>query len=420
MSLAEQYVLGACLRRPDLAEQLLTVAEPSMFDHPGHSTIAAVVWAMTLEGIPVDPTSVLQRLMSNGEAARVGGGGYLLTLMERCWSPENAIAQAGIVRESWIRRSVQTDAMRLAQRAENLATPLQDLVLDLAAVLDSVDGLERREPYEPATLDDLLKRDPAPDWLIPGLLERMERVMVTGIEGLGKSEIGAQVAVCAAAGVQPFSSETFDPLRVLVIDLENGWGNLRRRFARVLEAVENATGEPLDRSRLMVESRDAGLDLTRADDQLWLDRVLSGGRPDVVCIGALYKMHRADMNNEQAARLLTAFLDDMRTRHGVAFVIEAHAGQATDGGGKRLLRPRGSSLFLGWPNVGIGLRPHPDCDPDRPDRVLVQPWRGAREGRDWPRELRRGFGGQLPWLPVSASDRAAYALAREQERKASA
>jgi replicative DNA helicase len=413
--LAEQYVLGACLARGELAAELLTIAEPKMFDQTGHATIAAVIRALAAAGTAVEPTTVLQRLLDNGEAARVGGGPYLLELIQRCPLPMAEVSrpQAERVRDAWFRRAVHVEAVRLAQRAENPVTDTDDLIRHLAAVMDSVDQLGPREPYRPPTVDDLMRRDPVPDWLVPGLLERMERVMITGTEGLGKSEAAAQVAVCLAAGVHPFTLAETEPIRVLVVDLENGWGNLRRRYGRILAAVELVTGEAMDRSRLMVESRDAGLDLTRVDDQRWLDGAITGGLPDVVCIGPLYKMHRSKMEDEQAARSLTAFLDDMRTRHGTAFVIEAHAGHANDGGGKRLLRPRGSSLFLGWPNVGIGMRPHPDCeDPERPERVLLGSWRGARDERDWPRELRRGHNGQLPWVPVSASDRASYAARR--------
>lgn len=415
--LAEQYVLGACLNQPATAAGLLGVAEPNMFVKAGHATIAAVIGAMCAEGLDVNPVTVLQRLTDNGEAQRVGGGPYLLELMER-WMPGVAVAQAERIREAWWRGSIEEKALRLAQRAENPSTDLSPLMGELAGLLEALDGHSGRTPYVPPDLDSLMQREETPDWLIPGLIERMERIMVTGFEGLGKSEITAQLAMCLAAGVHPWwpldLAQRFAPVSVLVVDLENGWGNLRRRYGRHLAAVEACLGSKMDRSRLRVESRDAGLDLTRADDQAWLDRALAGSNADVLCIGALYKMHRSDPRDEQAARTLSAFLDDMRSRHGVAMVIEAHAGHTTDGSGTRQVRPRGSSLFLGWPNVGFGIRPHPDCvDTERPERVEVKSWRGQREERSWPRELRRGFGhGQLPWMPVTDSDRASYSSRR--------
>lgn len=408
--LAEQYVLGACLNQPATAAGLLGVAEPNMFVKPGHATIAAVIGAMCVEGMDVNPVTVLQRLTDNGEAQRVGGGPYLIELMER-WMPGVAAAQAERIREAWWRGSIEEKALRLAQRAANPVTDLSPLMGELAGLLDALDGHSGRTPYVPPDLDSLMQREETPDWLIPGLIERMERVMITGFEGLGKSMWVAQIAVCLAAGLNPVTLERIAPVRVLVVDLENGWGNLRRRYGMVLSRVERIMGERMDRSNLMVESRDAGLELTKADDQSWLDRALAGSNADVLCIGALYKMHRSNMNDELAARSLTAFLDDMRTRHGVAMVIEAHAGQASDGSGRRLVRPRGSSLFLGWPNVGMGLRPHPDAEDS--ERVEVVAWRGQREERGWPRELRRGFGpGCLPWVPVTGADRASYSSRR--------
>jgi RecA-family ATPase len=40
--------------------------------------------------------------------------------------------------------------------------------------------------------------------VIPGLLERRDRLMLTGEEGLGKSYLLRQIAVMAAAGLDPF------------------------------------------------------------------------------------------------------------------------------------------------------------------------------------------------------------------------
>jgi hypothetical protein len=46
--------------------------------------------------------------------------------------------------------------------------------------------------------------DDEPDWLIPDLLERRDRLILTGEEGLGKSYLLRQIAIMAAAGLDPF------------------------------------------------------------------------------------------------------------------------------------------------------------------------------------------------------------------------
>lgn len=417
---AEQSVLGSVLHRPEVAGQAFIVARPEMFWEPRHCTLAAVLAAMHDAGLPIDPQTVLARLMASGDVRRVDGP-YLMTLMERAWQPASVLDYAAEVRECYRRRMIGVAAERVVQQIGNPEVETDTLVVELAGVVDTAQDLATpREPARPGTLDDLLAGSDEQDWIIPGLIARRERIILTGFEGLGKSELAAQTAVAAAAGIHPFTGQPIDPVRVLVVDLENGDYQMRRRYRRI-DAVVTAIAGEWDHARLMVEIRDAGLDLRHGDDVAWLDRQLAGGRPDLLCIGPLYKMHRDRMEDEQAARLLAHTLDTLRVRHNCALLIEAHAGHAEEMGGRRKVRPRGSSLFLGWPNVGIGLRPHQDAvEMEHPNLVEVKHWRGAREARDWPRVLSRGGSYGLPWTPYTptAADAAAARL-RRAEREAS-
>ncbi len=45
--------------------------------------------------------------------------------------------------------------------------------------------------------------DAEADWVIPALLRRGDRLLITAGEGDGKSVLCAQIAVCAAAGLHP-------------------------------------------------------------------------------------------------------------------------------------------------------------------------------------------------------------------------
>lgn len=400
---AEQSALGSILAAGDganeLARQVLEVARPEMFWRPSHEVIARVIDAMVDADIAVDPQTVLARLRESGELSRIGGGPYLHTLMAHAWATANAVRYAQEVRDCYRRRQIRDAGLRVVQQATSPEVELELLVVELAAAADRALELTGDTTAAlPATLADLLAFDPTPDWLIPGLLERRERVMVTGFEGLGKSVLLAQIALCLNAGVHPFTGQPGgDKLRVLVVDAENPRSLLVRRYGWISEVVHAIS--PVDPSALMIEVREEGVDLTHPDHIGWLDRLLTAGRPDVLMIGPLYKLHRSNMNDETAARELAHTFDTLRVRHNVALILEAHAGQAEDTAGRRKLRPRGSSLFLGWPNVGIGIRPHKECHTDPPNWVEVKAWRGHREDREWPAELTRGAYGELPWVP---------------------
>lgn len=779
---AEQAVLGAVLQRGDLAAEVLSLARPEMFWEPRHVTLAALLAAMHDAGLPIDPQTVLARLMASGDVRRVDGP-YLLTLIQRAWTPDNALSYAAEIRECYRRRMIWQAAERVVQQVGNPEVETETLVVELAGVVDTAQDLAApREPVRPRTLTDLLAGSDEQDWLVEGLVARRERIIITGFEGLGKalaletpvptpkgwttmgalsvgdevfgpdgrparvtaatgvmhgrpcrrvtfsdgaqivadaahlwltetlrareaagragrrssttrprgtdqrhkrvhypaivtteeiaatlsargghamnhsvavcapleysrqelpvepyvlgvwlgdgssrgagitsadleivervralgepvvkdtgpyawrlsegsrtaaarrrsaqarlralgvlenkhipevylhaavdqrlellrglmdtdgtisrevrggvtcefsvcnerlardvlellcglgikvvmrssnavlerrvvgtrwrlafqtdlpvfhlsrklermtslrtrraklryitavelvssvpvrciqvdradgmfvvgrecipthnSEIAAQLAVSTAAGVHAFTGQPIPACRVLVVDLENGDYQMRCRYRRI-GAVVSAIGGDWDHGRLMVEIREEGLDLRHGDDVAWLDGMLAAGRPDLVCIGPLYKMHRDRMEDEQAARLLVHTLDTLRVRHNCALLIEAHSGHAEEMGGRRKVRPRGSSLFLGWPNVGIGLRPHPDAvDMEHPNLVEVKHWRGSREARQWPRVLCRGGDGSygLPWTPYTptAADKAAARLRRAE------
>lgn len=415
---AEQAVLGSVLHRPDLAAAVFEVARPEMFWEPRHLTLAAVLAAMHDAGLPVDPQTVLARLTASGDVRRVEAH-YLITLMQRAWNPDNAAGYATEVRECYRRRMIVEAGTRMVQAAGNPETETESLIVDLAGVLDTAQDLAAaREPVRPRTLDDLLAGSDEQDWLVDGLVARRERIILTGFEGLGKSELAAQLAVATAAGLHAFTGQPITPCRVLVVDLENGDYQMRRRYRRIGD-VATAIGGAWDHGRLMVEIREEGLDLRHGDDVAWLDRLLAGGRPDLLCMGPLYKMHRDRMEDEQAARMLVHTLDTLRVRHNCALLIEAHSGHAEELGGRRKVRPRGSSLFLGWPNVGIGLRPHQDAvDMEHPNLVEVKHWRGAREARDWPKVLCRGGDGYYgwPWSPYTptTADKAAARLRRAE------
>lgn len=413
--MAEAAALGAILqagldptgtnpgRAAAVAREVFAVAPPECWWLPAHQLIAVTVEAMVAAGIPVDPQTVLQRLTEAGEASRVGGGPFVHQLLTQGWAPGNAGYYAAEIREAWRRRRIQEAAVRLVQQVAEPMIETDLLLARLAQVVDDdVEGKARLEVVPPATLADVVAVDRPARWVLPGLIARKERVIVTGFEGLGKSELVAQVAVCAAAGLDPFTEREYPPVRVLVLDCENPLDELRDRYRRIAAAAEFIR-PGWDRTALMLEVREAGIDLLKADEVAWLDRLLRAARPDLLVTGPLYKMQRGDLNKEEIARGLTANLDDLRVRHDVALLIEAHPGQLADPRGTRQLRPRGSSLFLGWPSVGLGLRMHKDAqrDPttDAPDLVEVRRWRGMRARREWPTQLHRGGEMTLPWVP---------------------
>jgi AAA domain-containing protein/bifunctional DNA primase/polymerase-like protein len=263
-----------------------------------------------------------------------------------------------------------------------------------AALQEIADGIPRRGGRHVQTLAEFMARVPAMhDWLVPGLIERGDRMLLTAGGGVGKSTLLRQLACGAALGMNALSDAPWEvvapPIRSLLIDLENTERQLRREFLKVERIVGPAAFEAIA-ALVRMEPRSEGLVLdldTRAwaEDREWLAATIEGARPDLVVIGPLYKMQGGRPNDEESSRDLAKFLDRLRVKFGFALIIEAHTAKAV---GEQ--RPSGSSTWLRWPEFGIYLAV---------DGALHH-WRGQREERNFPTALARTVGEPVPgeWL----------------------
>lgn len=306
-------------------------------------------------------------------------------------------------------------ARQVAASLEGIAAAVE--IVEAAAGKDAADHLaagkslaefvvtkEASVTAEPELAQDLYEfiaeHDPAEVWVIPHLLERGDRLIWTGEEGLGKSMVSRQLAVGAAAGVHPFTDVLFSPQKVLYIDCENPRRKSRRRFRELSEKAA-AKRCPVPRGGLRIIHRPEGVDLSREEEQLWLLERVTAHKPDLLVIGPLYKLHALDINEEKNARVIVGVLDQARTVNDCALIVEAHAPHGAEG--NRALRPVGSSLFMRWPEFGYGIKRGGTCPKHgRADRhsVKVGAWRGPREERQWPSQLAWGTDDwDWPWVP---------------------
>lgn len=249
---------------------------------------------------------------------------------------------------------------------------------------------------DPDIHEFLSTQDPPEDWVIEGLLEHGERLILTGIEGYGKSTMLRQTAVCTAAGIHPFTGKPAKAAVVLFVDCENTPRQSRKKF-RALVDIAASQGHDIPPGGLRLIHRPEGIDLTRDGDAAWLMERMALYQPSLMVIGPLYRLHVADTNEELPARRVAAVLDAARVASNCAVIVEAHAGHAS-GGFKRSMRPIGSSLFLRWPEYGFGMDPVEDSEAKNLFNFI--PWRGGRDrDRKWPRQVvwASGIPGETGW-----------------------
>jgi hypothetical protein len=391
----ERTVAGGLLAAESIPADVRVTRE--MFFDPHLREVVAACIELQAHAKPCDPVAARTELMRAGLRGQVIDAVWLFELMQAgC-----PVSQIGHYTKTLLELAVRRDLIAAATRALQAAGNPSSDPYDVAAILhvDAASIADSANPLPPpAVVDgaDFVDGDISFDWLMRGLLERGDRFLITGGEGSGKSVLSRQIAMTTAAGVHPFTGERMEPRKVLLVDLENGTRHLRRAL-RALWDHASAIGRPVQRGMLTVESRPSGIDLTGIEDRAWLRRLCEHVHPDLLVIGPLYRMHAADMNAEEPARLLTRTIDEIRASVGCAVVLETHAPHGQSGM-VRNLRPVGSSLFRRWPEFGYGLRQQ---DEDGHVMNLVA-WRGARDERDFPTQLARGGPQEWPWSPHRA------------------
>lgn len=409
---SEMAVLGACLTNERGVEASgLTGVE---FYRPAHQVIFETMVALLTDGKPCDPASVLAALGKG--AAKVGGGPYLHTLMTAA-AAGNITYHAKIVRGKWRLRLIIEEGQRTVQRGLTAHANGDDAEEVIEATARALEHLRQDGTDDDLstlmTLSEFVDRPiPPKRWVVGDLIARQERLVLTGMEGVGKSVLGRQFAVAAAAGLHPFTLAPREPVRVLAIDLENpedimidSWGQLRTAAAQ--------RGRPVEDGRLVIDRKMSGLDLANVEDRRWLDRRVELVRPDLLVIGPAYKMYvGGDTQREETlARMVTSHLDRLRESTGCALILEHHAPHGDSSAKKRSVRPFGSSLWLRWPEFGWGIRLDAETTGQSFQRrtVEVSHWRGGRTYRNWPERLETGAG--WPWMeaPPAASGTGSWA-----------
>lgn len=224
------------------------------------------------------------------------------------------------------------------------------------------------------------------DWLIEGMLERGERMMVVAAEGAGKTTLARQVAILAGAGIHPFTYHEIDPVRTLFVDLENPEKIIRRQSRRILDAVEKHYSRRAISAHLFTKPN--GLNIFAAHDRALLERQIEATNPEMLVLGPIYKSF-IDPGGKTSTALVTEvamYLDHLRVTYDVALWLEHHAplGNALTG---RDLRPADSAVWMRWPEFGFALA----LDPTSSIREYeFKQWRGPRDVRTWPARLKRG------------------------------
>lgn len=380
---AERFVIGACLLSADAVRFAEAIIHPSDFYRPQLGDAFEVMSGMRTAGEPIEPYSVAVKL----KGRRVQGLEFqeLFSMMEATPSAHTVEHYAKEVREKAVKRALRAAGQKLMQQAGEDFTPpakaLSDTLEALRAIRENTPGSSLRAKK----LAEILAVEEQRDWIVEGLLERGDRMIITGHEGLGKTTWIRQMAILFAAGINPITLDHIDPVQVLVVDVENTESQWRHEVrGMTVNAAKYGQTDPAASLDVVCTGR---LDVTKDKGLGAIHRLVDEHSPQILFIGPIYKLVPHGISNDDDAAPLITALDSLRDR-GLAMIMEGHSPKASSGNA-RDLSPRGSAALMGWPEFGFGLAPDGDG-------AAVTRWRGDRDrNRHWPHQLHKG--GPFPW-----------------------
>ena len=401
----EQMLIATCLAYPDAVTLTRGRADAEDFIDPRYQHLYTAILTEYAEAGTVNPITVHQR------ATTAGLRGVDLVDLYR-W--QEAISSAAVaptladqVRDGALRYRLGLMVGQMHQRISDTSAPVADSVSEMLAALTQIrDGATGGTTLAAKTLREILETEDEPeDWVIPGLFERGDRLILTGYEGLGKTTWLRQIGICAAAGLNPVTLDQLDrQIRVLFVDVENSERQWRRETRGIAVVAERGgLGSPRDYVHVHTGAR---MDLRKDRDLGLVHRLVDQYQPEILVIGPLYRLTPNGINNDEEAAPLIAALDTLHDR-GLVLAMEAHAPKGSMG--ERNLAPRGSAALMGWPEFGFGLAPQDKDETGRIQTAEVVRWRGDRDrGRQWPKML--WAGGPFPWTADEVSNSTRQAL----------
>lgn len=316
----------------------------------------------------------------------LGAGGSISDL-EPLEAPQTASTEVSVPEYPTDEFGAVVDALAGLAAKQNLT--LEQKIVRAHSLLDSAMFGSAPEELHTQNWYDFVYEDANDDydWVIPGLLERTDRVIFVAAEGAGKTMMARQVAILTAYGLHPFTRARIPRIRTLTVDLENPSRIIRRKSKTIIDAAHIYSREKQKPEAHLV-IKPSGMNLLKSDDRNRFEQAVEKHQPDILFIGPLYKafIDPGGRNSESVATEIIMFLDYIRDTYRCALWMEQHAPLGSAGG--RDLRPFGSAVWSRWPEFGLSMER--DLTAGSPNTFKIGSFRGDRDERHWPTLVRWG------------------------------
>jgi replicative DNA helicase len=187
VDIAQDAILGLVLNFPTEAARVFGTVPAEAFEGR-RALIAHAIQGLRLRREPVDMATVSIELQKRGHLSRVGGATVAQLASDYTIRPTLDYHLDVMVRHIRLCK-LEAIGTRLVQyTGATDADPIELAELARQQAQAIIDAGEADADVDTMTLDEFLAVEDAEyDWVIPGLLERSDRLILTGSEGLGKA-----------------------------------------------------------------------------------------------------------------------------------------------------------------------------------------------------------------------------------------
>ena len=276
---AERHILAVCIAQSlPLPDGLI----PSDFWEPQHQDLAAAISGLIDEGTAPDELTVTQRLRELGSPVEAFTVSDLSTTGQ--FIQPNAAWSLAVIKALNLRKLGEQARAVLKVVNEAGADP-EAIVLaqeQLAKSLTRRKGHGKETATEYFDLDAMLAFDAKDDktvligadrrWICQGY-----PFQIVGFSGTGKSSLAVHLAVHWALGKAPFGLKPVRPLRILMVQAENDFGD-------AAEGLIGATAKLVEGERLALK-----------ENLIFVRQSAKMGFPFIEYLGEMVEKHRIDL-----------------------------------------------------------------------------------------------------------------------------
>ena len=135
---AERAVLGAVFLDPESINKIIDIIQSTGFYDPAHRKIFSSMADLHNRGILPDLVTLKDELLSRNELDKVGGVGYLMTLMDSTPTAANIRSYAQIIRKKYLARQLISTATQIVQRGYEEHKEIEKLLDDAEGLIFNI------------------------------------------------------------------------------------------------------------------------------------------------------------------------------------------------------------------------------------------------------------------------------------------